>query len=131
MKQIKISEEVKKQLDTMAYDKETYNITIQRIIRENKQLKEDKDKLMKIAMKTEDSIAFPTQTHSNIWLIMNVLSSVEYTEEQRLNALKIYLRPNLEANSNEVLSNIGYIKKEFNIESEVLNDFEAYIKETY
>lgn len=131
MKQIKISEEVKKQLDTIAYDKETYNITIQRIIRENKQLKEDKDKLMKIAMKTEDSVAFPTQKHSDIWLIMNVLSSVEYTEDQRLNALKIYLRPNIEANSTEVLSNIDYIKKEFNIESEVLNDFEAYIKETY
>lgn len=46
MKQIKISEEVKKQLDTMAYDKETYNITIQRIIRENESLKRERQSFM-------------------------------------------------------------------------------------
>lgn len=50
MKQIKISDKVKEELDNIKLDKETYNITIQRLIYENKQLKHDKEMLMQIAV---------------------------------------------------------------------------------
>lgn len=50
MKQIKISDKVKEELDNIKLDKETYNITIQRLIYENKQLKYDKEMLMQIAV---------------------------------------------------------------------------------
>lgn len=49
MKQIKISEKVKNELDNIAEDKETYNLTIQRLINENKELKQDKKDLIEIA----------------------------------------------------------------------------------
>lgn len=49
MKQIKITDKVKKELDAIAEDKETYNLTIQRLIKENKELKKDKKDLIDIA----------------------------------------------------------------------------------
>lgn len=45
MKQIKITQSVKDQLDELKYEKETYNIVIQRLIRENQKLRHDYDKL--------------------------------------------------------------------------------------
>ena len=59
MKQIKISEKVYDELKSLMLDKETFNLVIQRILLENKSLKEDKVMLMKIAMNTDNSIAFP------------------------------------------------------------------------
>lgn len=41
MKAIKVSEKVKSELDNLALDKETYNLTIQRIIKEYEELKQD------------------------------------------------------------------------------------------
>ena len=38
LKNIKVTEKVKSELDDIAYDKETYNVTIERLIRENKRL---------------------------------------------------------------------------------------------
>ena len=49
MKQIKITDKVKKELDAIAEDKETYNLTIQRLIKENRELKKDKKDLIDIA----------------------------------------------------------------------------------
>ena len=50
MKQIKITEDVKAQLDGLKFDKETYNLVIQRLIRENQQLRTDYDKLYELAL---------------------------------------------------------------------------------
>ena len=58
LKNIKVTEKVKSELDAAAFDKETYNVTIERILRENKRLaienlrlKYDKDFLMKMVLK--------------------------------------------------------------------------------
>lgn len=48
MRQIKVSENVKTQLDLLKYDKETYNLVIQRLIRENAQLRLEKERLYEI-----------------------------------------------------------------------------------
>ena len=61
---IKVTENVKKQLDEMKLESESYNVLIQRLMRENQELRQDKDTLMKIAMKTPDSIAFPQIAHT-------------------------------------------------------------------
>lgn len=50
MKLIKVTPKVKSELDNLKLDKETYNLTIQRLILENKSLKDDKEKLMQIAL---------------------------------------------------------------------------------
>ena len=48
-KTIKINEIVKNELDTMANPGESYNTTIQRLINENRELKQDKKDLIEIA----------------------------------------------------------------------------------
>ncbi len=48
MRQIKVTEDVKTQLDNLKYDKETYNLVIQRLIRENSDLRLEKERLYKI-----------------------------------------------------------------------------------
>lgn len=55
LKNIKVTEEVKHELDDYALEKETYNVTIQRLIRENislkercEELKQDKELFMEI-----------------------------------------------------------------------------------
>ena len=64
LKNIKVTEKVKSELDAAAYDKETYNVTIERIMRENKRLaienlrlKYDKELLMKMLLKDESVAA--------------------------------------------------------------------------
>lgn len=46
LKNIKVTEEVKEQLDDYAYDKETYNVTIQRLLNENRALSHEKQSFM-------------------------------------------------------------------------------------
>lgn len=55
LKNIKVTEDVKKQLDDYALDKETYNVTIQRLVNENnllqarcEELKQDKEMLINL-----------------------------------------------------------------------------------
>ncbi len=48
-KNIKINEIVKSELDAVANPGESYNNTIQRLINENKELKQDKKDLIEIA----------------------------------------------------------------------------------
>lgn len=55
LKQIKITESVKNELDSLKHEKETYNLVIQRLIKENAELKADKEKLFKIALANANS----------------------------------------------------------------------------
>lgn len=55
-KNIKINAEIKKELDNIALSGESYNTTIQRLIRENKQLQQDKKDLTEIAKNISDDI---------------------------------------------------------------------------
>ena len=50
MKQIKITEELKAELDRLKFDKETYNLVIHRLIRENGELKINYDRMYEIAL---------------------------------------------------------------------------------
>jgi len=48
MTTIKISQSVKKQLNTYRFEKEAYNTVIQRLIKENEELRKDKERLFNI-----------------------------------------------------------------------------------
>lgn len=45
---IKVSQTVKAKLDTYRFDKEAYNTVIQRLIKENEELRADKERLFTI-----------------------------------------------------------------------------------
>ena len=128
---IKISHKTKEDLDSFRLDKESYNIAIQRLMLENKSLKEDKNMLMKIAMQTSDSIALININHSVIFALVQVLKDKESSDDEKLNALKIYLRPCLDDDVNAVLSNIDEFKQEYENYSHILDDLIAWINKSY
>lgn len=131
LKTIKVSEKVKAELNSFRLDKETYNLAIQRLLREYKSLRYDKDCLMKIAMQTEDSIAFPNINHSVTFALSQVFSDPIASDGEKLSALKIYLRPSLDKDVNAVLENIDEFKSNNPIDTNVLDDLTAWIKESY
>lgn len=45
---IKVSQSVKQQLDNYRFEKEAYNTVIQRLIKENEELRKDKERLFTI-----------------------------------------------------------------------------------
>ena len=118
-------------------DDESYSIAIQNLIDENKnlqarnlELRQDNDRLMKIAMQTEDSIAFPTINHSTIFAILEVMQS-DYSDEDKIDCLKIYLRPNLEENPSSVKSCIDSFIQEHDENSPILEELLSWINETF
>ena len=96
LKNIKVTEKVKSELDAVAYDKETYNVTIERLMRENRSLKienirlqYDKDFLMKMVLKDE-SIAELGIEHKFVPFITSVLFENDLSAAERLEYLKKY-----------------------------------------
>lgn len=164
LKTIKVSDKVKADLDSIRLDKETYNLAIQRLIQENSSLKrqissyddtlellknvvnkqsdeikavrEDKDSLMKIALKTEDSIAFPNVNHSSFFAITQVLKDSSYSDDEKLSFMKIYLKPSILEDKEAVLSMIEAIKSDYGFSEEfanpqLLDKLSSFIQETY
>lgn len=137
LKQIKIKESVYNQINSMKKEDDSFSNVLQRLIDENKQLKEtnvelkqDKDKLMKIAMKTPDAMAFPRIAHYVIFALIEVLKD-NSSDEKKLSNLKTYLKPSLERDASEVLKDIENFKQEYDVSSNVLNELSSWIKETY
>ena len=131
LKQIKVDDEVVKELDSLKFKNESYNILIKRILKEFKSLKEDKKMLMKIAMKTDDSLALPNINHKVFFAVTQVLKDTSYSDDEKFGYLKIYLRPSLEDDSDAVLSMLESIKNDYDIESPILDKVISWIHETY
>ena len=128
---IKVTENVKRELDEMKLESESYNVLLQRLMRENKELRQDKDTLMKIAMKTPDSIAFPQIAHYVMFSLMQVLKDDSYNDEEKLNCLRVYLRPQIEQDPDEVISCINEFKEDFKVKPDVLNALVSWIEQEY
>lgn len=128
---IKVDDNVKKALDDIAFEGESYNVTIQRILYENQSLTRDKEMLMKIAMKTDDSLALPNINHKVFFAVTQVLKDTSYSDDEKFGYLKIYLRPSLEDDSDAVLSMLESIKNDYDIESPILDKVISWIHETY
>lgn len=130
LKPMKIEAAVKKDLDSLKfYENESYTSVIKRLIEENKQLKEDKKQLYKLALKTEDSVALINNVHKATYFIANVIEDVGTTEEEKLQVLKTYLKEMLETDSTSILESIEILKDMASDESLViLTKFENYVK---
>lgn len=139
---LKISEELKEELNNYRYEKEAYHVVIKRILEENKQLKEDveylkkdKEQLYKLALKTSDSIALVNNFHKATYFITSVLNDITLAEEEKLKHLKKYLKEMLETNPEDVLETIRNLKNMLELEEipvpEVLIKFENYVEENY
>ena len=137
LKNIKVTEKVKSELDAAAFDKETYNVTIERILRENKRLaienlrlKYDKDFLMKMVLKDE-SISELGVEYKFVPFITSVLFENDLSDAERLNYLKKYFTEIADADKSVILDCILIVKESCDISDGVLMDFEKWINENY
>lgn len=130
LKLMKIEEDVKEDLDSIKfYENESYTSVIKRLIEENKQLKEDKVQLYKLALATEDSVALTNNVHKATYFISKVVEDVGTTEEEKLQVLKTYLKGMLEEDSDSILTSIDIVKDVASEDSiELLVKFENYVK---
>ena len=137
LKNIKVTEKVKSELDAAAYDKETYNVTIERIMRENKRLaienlrlKYDKDFLMKMVLKDE-SISELGVEYKFVPFITTVLYENDLSDSERLEYLKKYFTEIVNADKSVILDCILIVKESCDVSGGPLFEFEKWINENY
>lgn len=131
LKQVKIHEDVKAELDLLKYfENDSYSTVIKRLIEENKQLKEDKIKLYKMALATEDSPALINNVHKAVYFIANVIEDVSTDEAEKLNVLETYLSEMIVEDSAAVLDGIDILKDgaEDEVVISILTKFENYVR---
>ena len=127
---IKLPKKLKEELDLIKYyeTEPVYNV-VKRLIEENKQLKEDKKELYKMALATEDSAALINNVHKATYFIAKVIEDVGTTEEEKLHVLKTYLKEMLEEDPTSILTAIEILKDMAEESSlDILTKFENYVK---
>ena len=137
LKNIKVTEKVKAELDAAAFDKETYNVTIERVLRENKRLaienlrlKYDKDFLMKMVLKDE-SLSDLGVEYKFVPFITSVLFENDLSDAERLNYLKKYFTEIAYADKSVILDCILIVKESCDVSGGALLEFESWINENY
>lgn len=129
---IKISNYVRDKLTDLKLDNEGYSVVIARLIEENKQLREDKANLYKMALRTSDSAAFPNNIHRITYFIAKVISDIGTNDSEKLELMKTYLSEMLETDPTSITATIENLKEMFTIDGDevppVLCEFENYIK---
>ena len=135
MKQIKVTDEIKAELDAIRYDKETYNLVIRRLINEskrlfieNQRLHHDKDLLLKIVA-ADKSISVDGLEFKYVPLIESFLFNNLLSDAEILDYLKTYFKHNKEVNKELLMDCILIIKESNEISDGVLIEFESWIKE--
>ena len=130
LKLMKIEATVKEDLDSLKfYENESYTSVIKRLIEENKQLKEDKIQLYKLALATEDSAALFNNVHKATYFIIKVVEDKGTAEEEKLQVLKTYLKEMLETDPTSILTSIDILKEGASEGTiEILTKFENYVK---
>lgn len=130
---IKLPKTLKEELDSLKfYEKEPVYNVVKRLIVENKQLKEDKKQLYKMALKTEDSVALVNNVHKATYFIAKVIEDVGTAEEEKLEVLKKYLKEMLEEDPDSILTSIDILKDSASGPTlEILTKFENYVKTSF
>lgn len=133
MKQIKVTDNVKAELDEIRYEKETYNLVIHRLIREckrlfieNARLNYDKDLLLKMVV-NDDSAAADGLEFKYVPFIESVLFDNVLTDAERLEYLKRYFDEIDVIDESLLLDCILIVKESNAISSGALIDFENWI----
>ena len=134
MKQIKVTDDVKAELDAIRYDNETYNLVVHRLIREckrlfieNARLNYDKDLLLKMVA-DDDSIAVDGLEFKYVPFIESVLFDNILSDAERLNYLKKYFTEIDVVDKELLLDCILIVKESCDVTDGALIDFENWIK---
>lgn len=131
MTTVKITQKTKSQLDNLKFEKEAYNTVIQRLIKENEELRQDKNYLLQIAVNSTNVNTFPEVKRTIKYTVLSVISDDTLNDNEKLNALRVFLKPDLETNTQEVLTGINEIESNFKLNSNVLPELVTWIKENY
>ncbi len=134
MKQIKVTDDIKAELDSIRYEKETYNLVIHRLIRENKRLfienqrlSYDKDFMMKMLL-NDNSDAVDGLEFKYVPFIESILFDNILSDAERLDYLKKYFTEIDAVDDELLLECILIVKESNNVTGGALIDFEAWIK---
>ena len=130
-KLVRLNPEVKGLLDDYKMEGESYAIAIGRLFKENEILRDSQDRLMKMAMETDDSISLINVNHKTIFAIIEVLNMEGKSDADKIQCLKIYLRPSLEENASSVLSCISSFIEENPKYAPILEELSSWIRENY
>lgn len=138
LKQIRIKQSVCDRLDERKSKDDSYTDVVKGLLDENMMLKDhiaelkhDKEMLMKIAMKTQDSIAFPNIAHYVYFALIEVLKDTTLGNVEKVNYLKTYLRPSLEVDPHEVLTHINDFANEHEEHKDILLNVVMWIEKNY
>lgn len=137
---IRIKNDLRKELDSLKVEAESYSVVIAKLIEENSKLKgdveflkEDRLKLYELALGTENSVALINNIHKATYFIALVVNDVTSTEEEKLQQLKEYLSEMLEKYPSDVVATINNIEEMLELEEvpvpEVLKKFIEYVEE--
>lgn len=133
MKQIKVTDEIKAELDAIRYDKETYNLVIHRLIREckrlfieNQRLLYDKDLLLKI-IADDDSVAELGLEYKYVPFIESIVNDNVLTDDERLDYLKKYFTEIDVVDKKLLLDCLLIVRESNDITDGALIDFEKWI----
>ena len=128
---IRIYASTKQKLKELKFGNEGDAVIIARLIEENKELRKDKETLYKIALKTSDSLAFPTNQHRATFFITRVVYDNGINDEEKIETLKKYLAEMVASDPSSITASIENIKDMLNTVGEpvpkILLDFENYI----
>ena len=138
LKQIRIKQSVCARLDERKSKDDSYTDVIKALLDENtrlneyvEELKQDKHMLMKIAMRTPDSIALPNLAHKVFFAVTETMKLKDVDVEDKILYVRIYLKDELKTNPREVLNEIEEFKQEYDPSNEFLNDLSKYIRDHY
>lgn len=133
MKQIKVTDEIKAELDAIRYDKETYNLVIHRLIREckrlfieNQRLLYDKDVLLKIVA-DDDSVAVEGLEFKYVPFIESIVHDNILSDTERLEYLKKYFTEIDKIDKQLLLDCLLIVRESNDITNGALIDFEKWI----
>ena len=124
---IRIPNNVKEKLDNIALEKESYHLTIQRLILENMRLKEDKELLTRLLLK-DDDLANPSIHHKYVPFIEAILYDNNLDNDAKLNSLISYFINVNDISKYDLLSCIQIVKESHDITSGVLVEFKKYVE---
>lgn len=128
---MRITNNVKSKLEDMKIDNESLSVVIARLIEDNKKLREDKDILYKIALRTSNSIAFPNNIHRATFVLTRCLFDSGISENKKLDDMKKYLSEMLSSDPISVIDSIDNLKDMFVSDGEeipqTLINFENYV----
>lgn len=131
LKQVKIHEDVKKELDSLKYyENDSYSGVIKRLIVENRSLKNDKQQLFKILLNDYVSeMDFELDSLIEyVYFILTVVKS-DSSDEDNLQVLTSYMDSLIVEDPNIVLNIIDYVEGFFSSDvPEVLVMFSNFVK---